>query len=145
MTPAAEAGIHGSCIAFGPERGVLILGPSGSGKSGLALSLMSLGAELVADDRTLLSVRDGRLEARAPIPIAGLIEARGVGLLRVVPLAVARVVLAIDLGIMESDRLPASRQRDFNGIMLPVLHKIEASHFPAAILYYLKGMTRDRS
>lgn len=145
MTGTAEAGIHGTCIAFGQSGGVLIVGPSGSGKSGLALVLMSLGAELVADDRTLLTVRDGGLEARAPAAIAGMIEARGVGLLHVSPRPVARLALAIDMGILEADRLPVSRQRDFNGIMLPVLHKVVGSHFPAAILYYLKDLARDRS
>ena len=83
---------------------VLILGASGSGKSGLALRMMALGAGLIADDRVMIGIRDGRLEAWAPEPIAGLIEARGVGLLRAPAEAAAEVVLAVDL-----DRAPAAR------------------------------------
>ncbi|MDA3887407.1 MAG: serine kinase, partial [Allgaiera sp.] len=63
--PEGESILHASCVAL-DGRGVLILGPSGAGKSGLALQLMALGARLVADDRTRLNPRAGRLIARAP-------------------------------------------------------------------------------
>ena len=67
--------VHASCVALG-GRGVLILGGSGAGKSGLALQLMAYGAALVSDDRTILSNRDGALQAAAPDTIRGRIEAR---------------------------------------------------------------------
>jgi HPr kinase/phosphorylase len=66
--------------------------------------MIALGARLVADDRVRLGITAGRLEASAPAPIAGLIEARGVGLLRVAVTGAAEVVLAVDL-----DRVPAAR------------------------------------
>jgi UPF0042 nucleotide-binding protein len=61
-------------------RAVLLLGPSGSGKSDLALQLIDRGWQLIADDRTVLGVADGRLTAASPPAIAGLIEVRGVGI-----------------------------------------------------------------
>lgn len=62
---------------------VLLLGRSGAGKSDLALRLMALGAELLADDRTDLSVTRGQLQAQAPAALAGLLEIRGVGIVAV--------------------------------------------------------------
>ena len=74
--------LHATCVAV-DGRGLLILGPSGSGKSGLALRLIALGATLVSDDRTRITAHEGLLTATCPSPaILGLIEARGLGLLR---------------------------------------------------------------
>ena len=64
--------IHGSCAAR-DGAAVLLLGPSGSGKSDLALRLLDRGFLLVADDQVL--IEDG--VARAPPPLAGLLELRG--------------------------------------------------------------------
>lgn len=66
-------------------RGLLIAGPSGSGKTALALALIEavrasgFFARLIADDQVLLSMSDGRLIARAPEAIAGLVEVFGIG------------------------------------------------------------------
>ena len=68
-----ESNIHASCIAIG-GKGVLLLGGSGAGKSDLALRLIDDGAALVADDRTLLFVKNGALHAKAPPSIKGLLE-----------------------------------------------------------------------
>ena len=75
-------------------RGALIEGPSGAGKSDLALRALDLGFRLVADDRTLVFVSQGRLFGRAPAPLAGLLEARGLGVLSAPHLAFAEIVLA---------------------------------------------------
>lgn len=130
--------LHASCVALA-RRGVLIFGPSGSGKSGLALQLMALGCELVADDRTAVATRDGVAVATAPEVIRGKIEARGVGLLRAETLAVARLALTVDLAHLESERLPPLRTHSVLGVELPLLHRVESPHFPAAILQYLKA------
>ncbi|BBE72280.1 HPr kinase/phosphorylase [Oharaeibacter diazotrophicus] len=83
--PALEPTVHAGAILIG-DVGILIRGPSGSGKSALALALIErarqrgrLGA-LVADDRVILAVHGGRLVARAPATIAGLVERRGRGI-----------------------------------------------------------------
>ncbi len=133
--------VHASTVACernGQSPGaVLITGPSGSGKSSLALCLMALGARLIADDQTIL-IRDVTgILTRAPAATRGLIEARGVGLLHADPLPEAALVLVIDLGQIESDRLPPFRSIDLLGLTLPLLHKVEYGHFPAAILHYI--------
>ena len=95
--------LHGSAVAFA-GRGVLILGGAGTGKSALALALIGRGAALVADDRVEIERRGGALIASAPAALAGLIEVRGVGILRLPAAPEAVVALAVDL-----DRPPAAR------------------------------------
>ncbi|ADH91643.1 HPr kinase [Ancylobacter novellus DSM 506] len=110
LPPAAT--IHASCVRVGAQ-GVLIRGPSGAGKSHLAFALILAGrsglvppAELVADDRVVLTRRGTRLFAAAPHNLAGLIEIRGAGLRRLPPLAEAAVDLVVDLGAPDAARLP---------------------------------------
>jgi hypothetical protein len=96
--------IHATCIAIG-KAGVLLLGESGAGKSDLALRLIDDGAALVADDRTELYLARGRLWARAPSSIAGLIEVRGLGVIAMPFRAGVAVALAARLGVAAA-RLP---------------------------------------
>jgi len=118
---------------------VLILGSSGTGKSALALQLMGLGLHLVADDRTCITARDGALVASCPEAISGLIEARGVGVLAAEPLPRAVVSVAVDLDVQEPERLPPRHSMRLLDVTLPLLHKVESDHFPAAIKQYLRG------
>ena len=74
--------LHASCVELAGT-GVVLLGPSGSGKSDLALRLIDGGARLVADDRVVVERSGDRLIARPPEAIAGLIEVRGLGIMRV--------------------------------------------------------------
>ena len=138
MTAPRPRIIHAGCVAF-RGRGVLILGASGTGKSGLALQLMALGCDLVSDDRTALAAREGVLIAAAPTAIRGRVEARGVGILRARTVSAARVVMAVDLDEIEGGRLPPQRSTTLLGVDLPVLHGVAGPHFPAAILQYLQG------
>lgn len=59
--------LHASAVALGP-RGLLILGAAGAGKTTLALALVALGAELVADDRVLVSPQPGSTAAAMSAP-----------------------------------------------------------------------------
>jgi HPr kinase/phosphorylase len=132
----ADQTLHASAVAL-DGRAALITGPSGSGKSALALQLMALGTRLVADDGVILR-RDGdRILACAATPIRGLIEARGVGLLRADPVDDVPVALVIDLGTTETDRLPPHRTTMLLGVTLPLLHKVASLHFTAAVRQYL--------
>lgn len=130
--------VHATAVSLA-GRALLILGPSGSGKSALALELMALGAGLIADDRTVLNLRDGHPVASAPAALAGRIEARGVGILAAAPAPPAPVVLAADLGQRERERLPPERRIDLLGVAIPLVHKVDGPHFPAALLQYLRG------
>jgi HPr kinase/phosphorylase len=130
--------LHASCVATA-GRAVLILGPSGSGKSGLALQLMAFGAGLVADDRTCLWHHEGKVWADVPDQLRGMIEAREVGLLSSDPIGAHPVALCIDLGQPETDRLPELSTQDLLGCAIPRLRKSSLPHFPAAIMTYLRG------
>jgi HPr kinase/phosphorylase len=131
-----EGPLHASAVALA-GRAALILGAAGSGKSALSLELMASGARLVADDRVILRRDGGRLLARAPDAIRGLIEARGVGVLHADPLDDVPVMLVVDLDRTETERLPPHRTRDVEGVTLPLLHKVASAHFTAAVRQYL--------
>lgn len=129
--------VHATSVAV-DGRGLLILGPSGAGKSSLALRLIALGARLVADDRTELTARDGRLLARCPAaPIHGLIEARGLGLLRAPTLEQAEIALVADLARTEDQRLPPRRRITMLGCEIDLVLRAQNDHFPAALMLYL--------
>lgn len=137
MSGAVET-LHATCVAL-EGKGLLILGPSGSGKSALALRLIALGALLVSDDRTRVEARDGRLWATCPKPdLAGLIEARGVGVLRAPARGETSLDLAVDLGRDEPDRLPARRSLTILGHALPLVLRARNDHFPEALMLYLR-------
>ncbi len=130
--------LHASCVAVA-GRAVLIRGASGSGKSGLALQLMAMGAQLVADDRTRVWRVGGALMADAPHRLRGRIEAREVGILVAPAAGPVPLALVADLDHDETDRLPPERQEKLLGIRLPVVRKSTLPHFPAAIATYLRG------
>lgn len=136
-----ELCLHASCVAL-DGRGLLIAGRSGSGKSALALQLMAFGARLVADDRTLITRSGNSLTARAPDPIKGLVEARGLGLIGAEAEAQAVLFACVDLERPEAERLPQLHEREILGITLPELRRVDAAHFAAGLLQFLKSGKR---
>jgi serine kinase of HPr protein (carbohydrate metabolism regulator) len=103
-------------------RAVLLRGASGSGKSDLALRLIDAGAKLVADDQSELRRVGDLLVVRAPSAIAGLIEVRGVGIVRLDAVKEAPVALIADLvPAAEIERLPGRRTESLLGVALPVV------------------------
>jgi RNase adaptor protein for sRNA GlmZ degradation len=110
--------VHATAVALG-TRGVLLLGPSGAGKSDLALRLVAAGWRLVADDRVVLTAQQGRLQAMAPAPLAGLLEVRGVG---IVPQATSPTILCLALDLASPpERLPEAASWAHAGLALPLL------------------------
>ena len=112
--------VHASCVAIAGA-GVLIAGAPGSGKSDLALRLIDRGARLVADDQVVVGRRKGRVLASAPQALRGLLEVRGLGILRLPPLTAAPLALVVALDEAAGERLPEPHQRRIAGIDLPMI------------------------
>jgi len=112
--------LHASTVAA-DGRAVLITGPSGSGKSDLALRLLDRGFTLVSDDQTVVK-RDGdRLLATAPTTIAGKLEIRGIGIVEMECLSDVPVALIVEL-TADITRLPDdSRERLILGVNVPLI------------------------
>lgn len=114
--------LHATSVVF-CGRGLLLRGPSGSGKSDLALRIMDAGGMLVSDDYTAISVMDGHLYATPPAAIAGMMEVRGVGLLKVPTIPCAQIDLVVNcesFGAIE--RLPPVIHAEIEGLSLRALN-----------------------
>lgn len=132
--------MHATCVAI-DGHGVLLRGPSGSGKSDLALRLIAQDAALVADDQVALAADDDELWATAPERLRGLMEVRGVGLVRLPVAGRAPVRLVVDLVPPdEVPRLPERQTCDVAGVTLPCyrLHALQASA-PAKLRLLLRA------
>jgi HPr kinase/phosphorylase len=107
------------CVSrFG--RGVLIGGDSGAGKSRLALALVHRGWQLVSDDRSVIDASSGELRVRAPDALRGLIEIRGVGIMRLPCLIESPAMLLVMLAA-STPRLPAADRIVLEGQTVPRL------------------------
>jgi len=121
--------MHATSVALkGPGQSwqaVLLRGPSGAGKSDLALRLIDTGARLIADDQTHLERKGRALIASAPSAIAGRMEVRGIGIVRLTRtqlIARAPVALLVDLVPPDRvERMPEPAQEVQEGVNLPVL------------------------
>jgi serine kinase of HPr protein (carbohydrate metabolism regulator) len=117
--------LHAGLVALRREGrwcGVLIEGPSGVGKSDLALRAIEAGFRLVADDRVIVWASGGQCFGRAPAPLAGLIEARGVGIVSADALPFCRIGLVVRCVAQgEVERLPEPMIVERAGIALPAV------------------------
>ena len=116
--------LHATAVArYSPAgwRGVLIQGPSGVGKSDLALRLIGQGWRLVADDWTHLWTSDDALYGAAPETITGRIEVRGLGIVVAPIRPLARIVLAVQCTHEAIERLPEPAAWAWSGVEIPQL------------------------
>ena len=139
--------IHASAVLVG-RHAVLIRGPSGSGKSRLAMALIDAAnrgqlrfARLVADDRCHVEAAHGRLLVRPAGALAGMIEVRGLGLRELPHEPVAAVGLLIDLGSTDASRLPepSAERADLEGVRLPRLAVAAGEDPLPMVLAYLES------
>ena len=147
----SEINIHASCVALGAS-GVLLLGRPGAGKSDLSLRLIDEGAQLVADDRTILFTRRGGLYGKSPDSIRGLLEIRGLGIVKMPSRANVKIALVVKLG-REDTRLPVhhrfqaprglSVSRPPPEILLNGHHASAPARIRAALAAFSKGLFRD--
>ncbi|MGD9544206.1 MAG: HPr kinase/phosphorylase [Methylocystis sp.] len=134
--PHAPDYIHANALVLG-DFGLLLRGPSGAGKSALALQLIAdwrtrgVFAALVGDDRVAIEARHGRLIARPHPAIRGMIEARGLGILRVAyePACVLRAVVDLRAGAQAPNRYPDADETttELSGVTLPRMFENAAS------------------
>lgn len=134
--------VHATCVEV-HGRGILLIGPSGSGKSDLALRLIDRGSALVSDDYVDLKVDDGHLIATAPSRIAGKIEIRGLGIVACPAIARTRIQLAFDLGT-QPDRFPLEPLKtEYLGIRLALV-RVDAhdASAPIKVEYAVEHLAR---
>ena len=135
--------LHGSCVAIDGV-GLLLRGPSGCGKSDLALRLIDRGAALVADDRVDVEAVDGRAVASAPAMLAGLIEVRGLGVVRLEAVERQPIDLVVDLVAPEAvERLPEPATTEICGVVLPLRRLDPFAASAAATLRLAARAARD--
>ena len=143
--------VHACAVLVG-ARALLIRGPAGCGKSLLTFKLIAAAqsgllpfARLVGDDRIRLEPCHGRLLARAPETLAGLIEVRGLGIRQLPHEPVAVVGGVIDLAAPDANRLPRRTEAEVEGIKLPQL-KIAEGHDPhPSVLAWLTTKFADEA
>jgi hypothetical protein len=144
---ADTATIHASAVLVG-RKAALIRGSAGSGKSHLVWDLLQAAAQgglpfvrLVADDRAYLEAHGGRLLVRPAAALAGMIEIRGLGILRIAYEPLAAVGLVVDLtaenGVRHPD--PKTLQTAIDGVLLPRLVVAAGMSALPAVLAFLKG------
>ena len=131
MATALAEIVHGSCVCMmHTQTAILFRGKSGAGKSDLTLRMIHLGAELVADDQVVITKKAKAAIASPPPKLQGLLEVRGVGIVKLPFLKSAPLALVVDLVERNKiERLPEHRSVKLAGIEIPcvALHAFDAS------------------
>lgn len=136
--------LHGTSVDV-KGNGVLICGKPGTGKSSLALQLIDRGAVLVADDQTLISLKEGKLTVQSPSALKGILEVRGVGLCPFPIQENSCLQLCVEICEKETlERLPEPLFIEYHTVKVPLL-KIGKYDPLGAIKVELKLYYKDAS
>jgi serine kinase of HPr protein (carbohydrate metabolism regulator) len=104
-------------------KGVMLCGPSASGKSDLGIRLIENGALLVADDRTDLTLDNKKVLASAPKEISGQMEIRGIGIITLDVIVKTHLSMVVELVNADAvQRYPTKKYIDFLGVTFPLIH-----------------------
>lgn len=138
--------LHATAVVIG-ERGILVMGPSGAGKTTLALSLLDhfagVGqfARLISDDQIFLSAKGARVVCRAPASIAGLAEVHGIGPQPVAHERSAVIDLCLELVEGETERFQEQASLGVDGCSIPKI-MVPARNVPGALQVVLSMVVR---
>ncbi len=146
--------LHATCVAI-DGRGIVLRGPSGSGKSDLALRLIDepgyglggelLRGELIGDDQIILTRRDSSLIASPPNRLAGLLEIRGTGIIGCPHVTEAAVELVVDLYQKDTiERFPDDQHMVFEALGISVRRIAVDAHLPSAAARVRAGLMASR-
>ena len=114
--------IYASCVEF-MGSGLLICGRSGSGKSDLCLRLIDAGAKFIADDQTIIENKGGKLKARCPDSIKGMLEIRGIGIVEMPCIDETEINLKLSLQSFDQiDRMPEKHTELIENVRLPIFY-----------------------
>ena len=111
---------HATCVDI-KGSGVLIVGHSGSGKSGLAIGLIALGASLVADDQCEISIKNDKLKVSKPKSLPNGIEIRSIGLVSVPTVPQTQLKWVVDMDRVSEERMPELKVIDISGHRVPII------------------------
>ena len=136
--------IHGSSIEIN-GKGVIILGKSGAGKSSLAIKLISLGANFIADDQTLIELKDDKLIISKPSTTPSLIEARGIGLIQVPLIRVSELFYFIKIIDQDLPRLPFLKTKKCFGKKINLLEFNPRYNNEAALFIGIKHEIKNNN
>ena len=134
--------VHGSAIAVG-GRGFLIRGASGSGKSGLVLQMMALGADLISDDQVIMERSAGTIIMSAPQTLVGKIEARFVGILNVPSRQNVVLNHVIDLDVDSQAQLPQLQYCEVLGLRIDLINGRNVPNLASILMIF--GRTERHS
>lgn len=134
--------VYGSAIAV-DGRGFLIRGASGSGKSGLVLQMMALGADLISDDQVIIERSAGTIIMSAPQTLVGKIEARFVGILNVPTRKNAVLNHVIDLDVDSQAQLPQLQHCEVLGLQIDLINGRNVPNLASILMIF--GRTERHS
>jgi HPr kinase/phosphorylase len=136
LSNKSQINLYASAVSIA-DKGLLILGSSGSGKSELALAMLAHGAKLISDDQVLLTNGPNGITLSAPKPIIGKIEARFIGILNV-PSTTAQLSLVIDLDKDPAERLPKKKFIEYFGKRIQLLNGKNIKGLEYSLIQLLK-------